>query len=388
MSTAHTGPPRSPKEVATALRAARSRLLCLVDDLNAEQLIGPKLTIVNPPLWEIGHVAWFQERWILRHLGGQAALPQGDDKLFDSVSVMHGTRWTLHFPQPTDLLVYLEEVQERVLALLLSDVLDKQALDVVRLVLFHEYMHCEALNYTRQTLGYAAPPAKCRAVRPPIGEDIADVLFPGGTHLLGAAEDVAFAFDNEQWAHAVELRPFRMASRPVSQGEFAAFVDDGGYGRRELWSEAGWSWREAEEIEHPLHWQQMNEGWLVRRFDAFEPLKTPDATSHISWFEAEAYCRWAKRRLPTEVEWEHAADHSLTHRFHVWEWTADSFQPYPGFKPGVYRQYSSPWFGDHRVLRGGSLATPEAMQWNTLRNFYLPDRRDIFAGFRTVALED
>jgi iron(II)-dependent oxidoreductase len=288
-------------------------------------------------------------------------------------------------------------------------------------------MHGEAFAYTRQTLGYA-PPLGTTPVAP--GEPCrGDVEVAGGTLLLGSTPDAPFVFDNEKWAHAVEVRPFRMARAAVTNGEFRAFVEDGGYARRELWGEAGWSWRERADAGGPAYWRRgPGGGWQRRHFDRWVSLDEHAPLVFANWHEAEAYCRWAGRRLPTEAEWEHAACGGAAKRRYpwgdsaptaeaanldlrhdgpapagsgaegdsacgcrqllgdVWEWTASDFLPYPGFSPDPYKEYSQPWFGTHKVLRGGSFATRSRLPCNVYRNFYTPDRRDVLAGFRTCAL--
>ena len=237
-------------------------------------------------------------------------------------------------------------------------------------------------------------------------------------------------FDNEKWAHPVHVAPFAIARTAVTQGEFAAFVDDGGYTRRDLWCDDGWQWRVSSDARQPLYWRRGSRGdWERRVFDRWQPLDADHAMIHVNWFEAEAYCRWAGRRLPNEAEWECAAAHaSPPRRFpwgdasphpdrarlegarldvgsvdacpagdtpsgvrqmfgNVWEWTATAFAPYPGFVADPYAEYSQPWFDDrHMVLRGGCWATRARLLRNTWRNFYPRDRRDVFAGFRTCAL--
>ncbi|MEK7737018.1 MAG: SUMF1/EgtB/PvdO family nonheme iron enzyme, partial [Pseudomonadota bacterium] len=246
----------------------------------------------------------------------------------------------------------------------------------------------------------------------------------------GASRDSKdFIFDNERWSHPVCIPPFRMARRCVSNGEFLAFVEDGGYGNRSCWDEAGWRWRSQNCAEHPLYWRRGAEGWQLRRFDRWERLVDEQALSCINAHEADAWCRWAGRRLPSEAEWEfacraglpagadaapwgsrspHRAEANLDHHRqaplaaaalpdgatpagllqmlgNVWEWTSTPFAPYPGFDAGPYLEYSAPWFHSHRVLRGGSFATRSRLVHSRLRNFYTPERRDVFAGFRSCA---
>jgi iron(II)-dependent oxidoreductase len=426
-----TTPP--PSVLAGWVRDARRRTLDLIADLDDGQLLGPSLAIVNPPLWEVGHVAWFQERWILRHAGGLPPLRPNADALYDSAAVAHDTRWGLPLPTREETLRYLAGVEERVLERLGGRPRPGDAYFVL-LSVFHEDMHGEAFTYTRQTFGYPAPRLTGARGDSPEGGDApwgGDAVVPGGTFRLGAEQGEAFAFDNEQWAHPVELREFAVARAPVAQAEFAAFVEDGGYRRRDLWGDAGWAWRERAAAEHPVYWRRESGCWLRRDFDRWVPLEPYRPVIHVSWYEADAYCRWAGRRLPREAEWEAAASRpdggGPKRRFpwgdddptpdranldgralgcvgvaahatgdspcgcrqltgNVWEWTADDFGPYPGFAPGPYKEYSAPWFGDHKVLRGGCWATRGRMLRNTWRNFYRPDRRDVFAGFRTCAL--
>ena len=426
---------RSTDQLSSWVRDARRRTHDVVAGLDARQLIGPRLAIVNPVLWEIGHVAWFQERWVLRHAGGQPALRADADALWDSSAVAHDTRWHLALPGLSETLDYLDEVESRVQRLLDVD----PRPDVryfTQYTVYHEDTHGEALAYTRQTLGYPAP--RYESVRdegtPRVGSAVGawpgDAQVPGGRFALGAAADEPFVFDNEKWAHFVEVAPFRIARAPVTAGEFAAFVEEGGYGGEELWSSAGWEWRRGTGAEHPVYWRRADGGWERRDFDRWVPLEMNHPVLHVSWYEAEAWCAWAGRRLPSEAEWEMAAASDRAEgpkrRFpwgeanptsacanlegaagglldvaalpdgdsawgcrqmlgNVWEWTASDFGPYPGFVPDAYRDYSEPWFRTHKVLRGGAWTTRARLLRNTWRNFYTPDRRDVWAGFRTCA---
>jgi ergothioneine biosynthesis protein EgtB len=427
-------------DLARDLVDARRRTLDLVADLADDQLRGPRLSIVNPLLWEIGHVAWFQEYWVLRHALDEAPVRADGDALWDSGAVAHDTRWDLRLPPRRDTLRYMAEVRGRVVARLARPEVPAHLAYFIRYSTFHEDMHGEAFAYTRQTLSYRAPALSGRRppASPPAGPLAGDARVPAGDFLLGAREDAPFVFDNEKWAHPVRLAPFAIARAPVTQAEFAAFLDDGGYRRKDLWSEEGWRWREGAGAGHPVYWRRAGTGWERRDFDRWLPLEPHRPVIHVCWFEAEAYCAWAGRRLPAEAEWEAAAAaepdasgiglSARKRRFpwgdepptperanldggalgcvdvaalaagdsafgcrqmigNVWEWTATAFGPYPGFVPDAYREYSQPWFGTHRVLRGGGWATRSRLLRNTWRNFYTPDRRDVWAGFRTCARE-
>jgi iron(II)-dependent oxidoreductase len=432
------------------LQEARARLLELVADLDDEQMIGPRLAIVNPLRWEIAHVAFFQEFWLLRHLRGHEAIRPAEaldpDKLYDSARVAHDTRWDLPLPSKQDTIAYTQRILDRVIEETIRndgrELRDARGFDeayFLELSLLHEDMHNEAITYTRQTFGVRSPafrrnePAEAGTTNA-----IGDAQIPGGRFLLGSEPDTGFVFDNEQWAHEVEVEPFSISRAAVAQAEFAEFVNDGGYQRREWWSDEGWRWRESANAEHPVYWRSVGDGqWERRVFDQWLPLEPLLPVIHVNWHEAEAYCRWANRRLPAEAEWEMAASCGPTpdgrgvttrkRRYpwgdeppapgranldwramscvpvnalpagdsafgvrqmmgNVWEWTSTGFGPYPGFEPGPYKEYSAPWFGDHKVLRGGCWATRSRLIRNCYRNFYQPDRRDVWAGFRTCAL--
>jgi gamma-glutamyl hercynylcysteine S-oxide synthase len=450
-------------QLIEALQETRERTLELVDDLNEEQLMGPLLKIVNPLRWEIGHLAWFQEFWVLRHLRNLAPILKHGDELYDSARVAHDTRWDLPLPDRDATFAYMRQVLERVIEQTsygshgLKDAEGYDEEYFLNLVLLHEQMHAEAITYTRQTLSYL-PPAIGVAVkqaddeavpdRVRIAEEVltliqtdnilrGDAEIPGGKFTLGTASKQGFVFDNEQLAHHVEIGPFTISKTAVTNAEFQAFVEDNGYIRRELWTAEGWQWRSGVSAEHPVYWRWEGNGrWLRRNFDEWVVLDERLPVIHVNWYEADAYCRWAGRRLPTEGEWEMAAsaepapggrgiarykrpypwrigsptpelanldwramgcipvdalpagDSAFGCRQmigNVWEWTASDFTPYPGFIAGPYKEYSEPWFGDHKVLRGGCWATRSRLIHNTYRNFYTPDRRDVWAGFRTCA---
>ena len=410
-------------DLTEQLADARARTLLLASDLDDAQWLGPRLPIVNPLRWELGHVAWFQEWWTLRRALGRAPLLPDGDALYDSSRVVHGTRWDLPLPDRRATLDFMAETHARSQAAL-RDGADPY---FHRLALFHEDMHGEAFTYTRQTLGYRAP-GLVVAGTPVAGALPGDVEVAGGDYWLGATPDEPFVFDNEKWAHRVRVEPFAIARVPVTNERLAEFVAAGGYARRELWSDEGWAWRSKAGAAHPVYWQPRGSAFEVRAYDRTIPLAPHQPAIHVCWIEAEAYCRWAKRRLPSEAEWEHAASTKDKRRFpwgddapstppanldgrlggpvdvaafpegdsafgcrqmigNVWEWTTSDFAPYEGFVLDPYAEYSAPWFASpHKVLRGGCWATRARLLRNTWRNFYPPHRRDVLAGFRTCAL--
>jgi iron(II)-dependent oxidoreductase len=427
----------SAAELVAQLREARHRTRRLTEDLSSTELMGPRLDIVNPVLWELGHVGWFHEYWTLRHAHGRAPLIERGDQLWDSSAVAHATRWQLDLPDRAGTFGYLADVLARQ-----EDSLGGAPNEAARyfyeLAIRHEDMHVEALTYSRQTLSYASPDGLGERRPPASGGLPGDTAVPGGTWRLGSTAADGFVFDNEKWAHEMALAPFRIARAPVTNAAFAVFVEAGGYGAREFWSDAGWAWRQRRNAERPVYWQARRDGvWTARRYRAVEELAPNAPVVFVTWFEAEAWCRWAGRRLPSEAEWEAAAigeatpdgrrlsdvrrrwpwgaaapapdRANLDYAFdgpidvaacadgdsafgcrqmigNVWEWTASDFLPFAGFAPDPYKDYSEPWFGTRKVLRGGCWATSVRIARPAYRNFFTPDRSDVFASFRTCAL--
>ena len=417
---------------------ARRRTLALVDGLTPEQLVGPKLPTLNPLIWEIGHVAWFHEFFILRRIYGATPLLANGDSLYDSIAIAHDVRWDLPVMPLPEMLDYMDRVLKALVERLDGGEANEVDSFLYQFTTFHEDMHGEAFTWGRQTLAYPTPDyGVTRAVSAPAGRLEGDAEIPGGTFLMGSPQDAPFLFDNEKWAHPVTVAPFRMARAPVTNVEFAEFVADGGYRRRGLWNSEGWAWREETGADHPVYWSPDGSGgWAMRQFDKTGPLAPDAPVSHVCWYEADAYCRWAGCRLPREAEWELAAttvpetaDGVLIKRRYpwgddppedrhanldgyalgcvdvaahpdgdsaygcrqmignIWEWTADTFGPFDGFAPDDYKEYSEPLFGSTKVLRGGAWPTRGRMISATYRNYFGPDRRDVFAGFRTCALD-
>lgn len=435
--------PRS--ELVARVTEAGRRTELMIRDLHDSQLAVPLLDTVNPFLWEIGHVAFFYEAFVLREMGQTEVLFEGGDEVFNSFVIDHDDRWHIDLTDRKETLAYVKEVRERVLDRLGSEEASPRETYVYSLAVAHESMHTEAFTYMRQTLGYAPPRLELPTLTSEITEAgplRGDVSVPGGTFRVGAEREARFVFDNEKWAHPVDLEPFEIARAPVTNVEFADFVDDGGYRRKDLWTKAGWRWRKEQGAQAPVYWRRTADGWMRVAFDRLVPLEPHHPASHLNWFEAEAWCKWANRRLPSEAEWERAAASTLNGRDagefpwgkgaadaaranldwrcldpikarisiggcvdvaalpegdsavgcrqmigNVWEWTSSDFYPFPGYiVDHPYREYSAPWFGDRKVLRGGSWATCSMLMRNTYRNFFQPQRTDVFTGFRTCAI--
>lgn len=418
---------------------ARQRTYELLDGLDAEQLIGPKMDTINPLRWEIGHVAYFYEYFILRQLYGEESILGNDkaDGLYDSIAVAHNNRWNLPLLSLEDTKTYMQGVLDKLCDRLPDGLATETDSFIYQFGIFHEDMHDEAFLWARQTLAYPTPVFANvidAAILRNSGSHPGFVDIPGGTFRLGAEIDAPFMFDNEKYAHEVEVQPFSIARAPVTNSEFADFIEDGGYQQGRFWSREGRKWKSLNQAQHPGYWKNNgNSQWMMRRFDQTIPLPLNEPVIHVTWYEAEAYCRWAGLRLPTEVEWEVAALgeadsngnlSSFKRRYpwgnsppdndranldgralgcvdvaahaggdsafgcrqllgNVWEWTSDTFQPFPGFRADAYVEYSTMLFGSTKVLRGGAWTSRSRMMHGTYRNFFEPHRWNIFSGFRT-----
>lgn len=372
----------SAAELISLLGEARADLDAFAACLPANAWLGPRASILNPPLWEYGHIIWFQERWCLRQQDDGSISPsrvRHADALYDSSQVAHDTRWDLPLLERDTLRSYGAGVLQEV-----ADKLDRAApgdpvFYFAELALYHERMHQEAWWMMAQHLGYRPPSLLALLDGLPVRSPRR--RFAGGTMELGS-DDSSFRFDNEKTRHAVRFDAFAIDIQPVSQGAFAEFVEAGGYENVGIWSEQGLAWLLQTGATHPAYWRRQGSDWEMRRFDRWQPLAAGEPMLHLNHFEAEAYATWRGARLPNAAEWQRASEDADFAWGHGWEWCVHSFAPYPGFSPDPYRDYSSPWFHSHWELRGGSPVTSPLLKRSSFRNFYLPERRDPFAGFR------
>lgn len=442
----------SPERIAGWVDDATAGVLGAVADLgdtleDDPRWIGPYMPILNPPLWELAHVAWFAELMVCRELHQLSDMISDVDALYDSAKVSHQSRWELPFPSAARSRDYVQRVGDAISSLVLDDRGIDTTAHFATYVVAHHDAHVEALTYTRQTLELPAPfIAPAAPALPHDASVIGDAAVDGGRLLLGASIHQPFVQDNEKWAHPVDVAPFTMAKTVVSMGDYHQFVNDGGYSNDKFWMPESLEWRHEAAATQPAYWRQAEGGtagdWEHRVFTEWHDIEASEhnAMTYVNWHEAQAFCAWAGRRLPTEAEWEFAAttdstgfkryqfpweeqygsantDHNPApanraaldgrtggpvditafadgdgpwgHRQlfgNVWEWTSDTFEPYPSFEPDHYRENSEPWFGTRKMLRGGSWATRSRYVRGTFRNFFTPDRRDVIAGFRTCAI--
>jgi iron(II)-dependent oxidoreductase len=423
--------------LAERLDQTRRRTLELVAPLSDEALNAVHDPVNSPIAWDLGHIANFEELWLVQRCGGGWPLHEALGSVYDPFNAPRARRGELPYLRSEECLAYMDAVRERTLACLDEVDLSPAAGPllaggyVYELILRHEQQHSETILQTLQTMTcerYAPP----RPRELPRAEPSRREMVPvgAGSFDMGTGGDW-FSYDNERPLHRRDLAEFWIDALPVANGEMREFVEDGGYRRRECWTEEGWRWRLAEGVELPRYWERAGSGFAARTFGEVRPLDSAKPVCHVSWYEADAYARWAGKRLPTEAEWEKAAAWSPTggpkRRYpwagasatetsanldqlgfeaadagaypegrsaygaeqmvgDVWEWTASSFDGYAGFEPFPYPEYSQPFFGDRfKVLRGGSWATQPAAVSTTFRNWDYPRRRQIFAGFRCAS---
>lgn len=417
--------------VAGLLTAARARSTALTDAVDEADLVAQHSPLMSPLVWDLAHIGSQEELWLVRDVGGREPLRPEIDELYDAFRYSRASRVALPLLTPAETRGYVAEVRDKAL-----DALDATPLTGRRLVehgfafgmiVQHEQQHAETMLATHQLR--AGDPV-LHAAAPPAGRPlpVREVLVPGGRFTMGTSTE-PWALDNERPAHALDLPAFVVDTAPVTNGEYTAFIAAGGYDEPRWWTDAGWRHRVEAELVAPQFWRGDGSGrWYRRRFGVVEPVRADEPVVHVCCHEADAYARWAGKRLPTEAEWEKAArfdpatgrsrrypwgdeeptpEHANLGQRHlrpapvgayprgasalgvhqligdVWEWTASGWHPYPGYETFPYPEYSEVFFGgDYRVLRGGSFGTDPAALRTTFRNWDHPVRRQIFAGFR------
>lgn len=405
--------------LAGRLERTRRRTLELFAPLPAERLGASPSAILSPPLWDLGHIAAYEDLWLARNVAGRPSLHPELQDVYDAFETPRRRRADVAILGESAAYDYLRAVRETSLEVLAATPLDgddRLTADgaVFDMVAQHEAQHTETVLQAFQLMpaGAYVPPARRPAPGPAdaAGPDWVEV--PGGPFEMGAP-DGGFAYDCERPRHVRETAPVLMGRDPVTNGEHLAFMADGGYDRPDLWTAEGWEWRVAEDARAPLYWEpDGGGGWVTRSFERVAPVDPLLPLCHVSAHEADAHARWAGARLPTEAEWERAAAGAEPSAEHanlgqeafgtepvgarppapggcrgmlgdVWEWTSGTLAGYPGFRAFPYREYAEVFFGQgHRVLRGGSWATQEIAARATFRNWDLPRRRQIFAGLR------
>ena len=438
--TTQTAPPGGAEGLlkehyASLLEEARERTLWLVEPLSAEDIERVHSPLLSPLVWDLGHIAAFEDLWLCQQAGGLEPLRAELSDVYDATLTPRSDRGDLPYLAHAEALVYMREVRERALEVLAGADLSADAGRLTAhgfvwaMLVEHEHQHNETML---QTLSLAAPgvfaPQPRPLPAPPPGLRGPDMVrVEGGPCLIGNESD-GFTYDNERPRHELEVDGFEIDRLPVTNGGYLEFVEDGGYRRRELWSDEGWAWRSSEEVERPLYWSADGQ---TRAFDRVAPLDPQLPVMHVSWYEADAYARWAGKRLPTEAEWEKAASWDETSGTQLlypwgedppsqrhanldqtgfgparagaypagaapcgalgmvgdaWEWTAGDFTGYPGFAAFPYSEYSEIFFGtEFKVLKGGSWATRPSVARASFRNWDYPVRRQIFSGFRCAA---
>jgi iron(II)-dependent oxidoreductase len=394
---ARQGPPQALAEALTASRADTLATFAAYERM-LPGLAVPLRAELNPPLWELGHIGWFQDYWIARNPQSGLGLRADPDALrhpprradadglYNSSLVPHDSRWQLPLPDAVATQDDLAQQLDETLALLRQAVAGDDGLYFFRLALLHEDMHHEAALYMARGLGMAIEDPRWQARALP--QPGAPLAFAARSWPLGHASGAGFAFDNELPGRTEALRAFEIDCQAVRWAEFLPFVETGGYDDPRWWTEAGARWRASQPAGLPRYTRRVASGWEHWLGGRWCVLDLHEAASHLTLHEAEAWCHWAGRRLPTEAEWECAAC-SAPEAFHwgdVWEWTASPFAPFPGFVPHPYRDYSAPWFDGRPVLRGASHCTQPRMRHPRYRNFFIAERNDVPAGFRSCAL--
>ena len=420
--------------LARDLEEARTRTLLLVHSLSDEDLHRQHDPLMSPIIWDIGHIAHFEELWLTRNLDGPIEFSEMPG-MYNPFEHPRATRAALPIPPFSEMLAKLAEIRERVLERLGTIDLgsDNPLIAngyVYRMVIQHEYQHNETILQTlqlKQGAPYDAPRVETIQRGANLPEYGKMISVPGGQYTIGT-DDRHQAYDNERPQHVVDVEPFEIDRTPVTNGAWRHFIKDGGYSRSELWTPEGKQWLEQSGTLSPKYWTRSGDEWMSRSMNITKPVDPSEPVCHVSFHEAEAFARWAGKRLPTETEWEIAAswnpatqraqqfpwgDNAASSKIanvdqlsfgvapifsydenesplgcygmigDVWEWTSSDFVGYPGFEAFPYKEYSEEFFGsEYKVLRGGSWATRPGAIRNTFRNWDYPIRRQIFSGVR------
>lgn len=418
--------------VAELLTEARARSTLLTDAVDDADLVAQHSPLMSPLVWDLAHIGSQEELWLLRDVGGQVPLRPEIDGMYDAFQHSRSSRARLPLLGPAEARAYVGQVRDRAIETLHRTALRGRRLVedgfAFAMIVQHEQQHAETMLATHQLRRgdpalHADPPPAAAGHLPST-----EVLVPAGPFTMGTSTE-SWALDNERPAHVVDLPAFVIDTTPVTAGRYAEFIAAGGYDDPRWWDRAGWVHRVEAELRAPRFWRQDTDGtWYRRRFGVVEPVPLDQPVLHVCWYEARAYARWTGKRLPTEAEWEKAARYDpttgRTRRYpwgdgdpttrhanlgqrhlspapvgaypagasplgvqqligDVWEWTSSGWHPYPGFEVFPYPEYSQVFFGgDYRVLRGGSFGTAAAAVRGTFRNWDVPIRRQIFAGFR------
>lgn len=417
--------------IATDLGAGRDRTLGLVEPFTEDELLRSPSRLMSPLVWDLGHCANYEELWLLRNIAGYEATDPNLDDIYNAFEHPRWERPSLPLLPPTAARAYLRDIRSKSLDVLENVELspEQRLLDrgyVYGMVVQHEHMHDETMLATIQLMKERPYPPAIEAPRAPtsIAQDM--VYVDGGPFDMGTSIE-PWAFDNERPVHTVDVPPFFIDRTPVTNQQFVAFMDAGGYDDRRHWTDAGWTWRQESARTHPGFWQRDGEGWVIQRFGRTIAVSPNEPVQHVCFHEAEAFASWAGKRLPSEAEWEKAASwgpDAKKRRFpwgdtpaaetqanlgqrcfgpaevgafpsgasaygchqmlgDVWEWTSSDFQPYPAYEWFPYKEYSEVFYGtDYKVIRGGSWATHISSIRNTFRSWDYPVRRQIFVGFR------